>query len=214
MSPAPKQAAKTPPTTRKTTRASAGANKKNTLWARYNSLLVQKPKLMNYTQSILISVAGTITSQSLFHGAIHFADVLKFVALTACFIVPINAWWFPTLGRLKLHWVTAALVDQFLWSPFVMNPLVFWFLNTYDGGVSYDTTSMPGAMSLIFTFNYGKYDSPLTWAPMWPMQLKAYSVWLPATLLREAMVPPHLVPVFVNCVAFVWNILFAYILSS
>lgn len=45
---------------------------------------------MNYSQSIIISAAGTLTSQALFKTAFDFADVLKFVALTACFIVPIN----------------------------------------------------------------------------------------------------------------------------
>ena len=109
--------------------------------------------------------------------------------------------------------MTAALVDQFLWSPFVMNPLVFWFLNTYDGGLALESASTPGSKSLTLTWHHSKYASPLTYEPMWPMQFTAYLVWLPATLVREALVPPHLVPIFVNIVAFIWNIIFSFILS-
>lgn len=169
---------------------------------------------MNYAQSTIISAAGTMTSQALFQDAFNMADVVKYILLTVCVIVPVNTWWFKTLRSYKLHWVHAALIEQFLWSPFCMNFLVFWFLDTYDGGLTLERGAATGSMSLTLTWNYAKYSSPMTYTPMWDTQVKAYCVWLPATLMREALVPPHLVPVFINIVGFIWNIVFALILQS
>ena len=55
--------------------------------------------------------------------------------------------------------------------------------------------------------------SLLSFAPIWKTQLTAYPVWLPATLLREKVVPPHLQQLFMNAVAFVWNIIFALLIG-
>lgn len=191
-----------------------GKGKKDSLWAQYQSLTLRRPRAMNYGQSTLISVAGTLMSQALFQPSFNMGDVIKFVLLTVCVIVPVNTWWFKRLGSYKLHWVKAALVDQFIWSPFAMNIMVFWFLNTYDGGLSLATSAATGSMSLTLSLNYAKYASPLFYSPMWDMQLKAYCVWLPATLMREALIPPHLVPIFINVVGFIWNIVFALILRA
>ena len=165
---------------------------------------------MNFTQSIIMSAAGTLTAQAFTGGTYDFGAVLQFIALTVCIIVPINIWWIKKLGSLKLHWVKGALVDQFLWSP-IFNIIIFAFLGSYNGGISLSFPTTYDTMSMTLTYTASKYASVMTYAPIWKTQVIAYSVWLPATLLREAVVPPHLVPIFMNIIAFVWNIIFALI---
>ena len=177
------------------------------------SLTVRKPLVMNFAQSAIITTAGVLTQQTFFSNeAYNLAPIVKMLALTVCFIVPINIQWFKYLGSLKLHWVTAALVDQFLWSP-IFNIGIFAFLDSYDGGISLTFPSTADTMSMMLTYTSSKYASVMTYRPVWSTQVTAYLVWLPATLLREAVVPPHLVPVFVNIVAFLWNIIFALLLA-
>lgn len=194
--------------------AKTTGSKKDSPWAKYQALLVRKPILMNFTQSTIISAAGAITAQTLFMPAYDFSQVWKMsVVLTNLVIVPVNMKWFQFLGSLKLHWAAAACLDQFVFSPFFLNILIFWFLDAYDGGLALSFPTTPSTASIMLTFTRSKFSDVLSFAPMWRTQLIAYTIWLPAALAREAVVPPHLRPVFINICGFVWNIIFTLVLT-
>jgi hypothetical protein len=181
--------------------------KKRTLWARYQSLLVRRPLATNLVQAGLIAGAGNVTSQLISSGAVEaWGPVAEQVLLSMCFIAPVVQVWLRVLGALRLHWVAATLVDQFLFSPCFNVAIFFVITAAFQGGV---TVSAAG-----LALDRAKFPALTAYEPVWSTQATAYRVWLPATLVREAFVPPHLKALFSTSVAFVWNIVFAFILKA
>ena len=129
-------------------------------------------------------------------------------------IAPVISLWLGYLFSLKLHWVQATLVDQFLFSP-LFNAYIFYYIGlTLDGGLSMTLPDLTRErLDLTISLKPAVLPSLLSFAPIWKTQLTAYPVWLPATLLREKVVPPHLQQLFMNAVAFVWNIIFALLIG-
>ena len=137
------------------------------------------------------------------------------VVLASCFIAPIVNTWFGVLGRLQLSMLPATLVDQFLFSP-PFTIAIFYFLSAAFGGGVALTAGWRDAqvVEVVGALNLSAFPSLLSYDPVWSTQVKAYWLWLPATLVREAFTPAHLKPLFTSSVAFVWNIVFAFILAA
>lgn len=197
--------------------ASAPKGKQTSLLASYQTMLVRHPFLTNATQAGLISAAGSVTAQLITKGDLELSPLVEQVLLTVTFISPIVSLWLRTLSRLRLHWMAATLVDQFLFSP-VFNVTIFLYMSSvFNGGLSFgcnDNLKDPLDLSLTLTLHRAKYPNFFAFAPVHSTQAKAYLVWLPATLVREKFVPPHLAPIFVSSVNFVWSTIFAIVLQS
>ena len=112
----------------------------------------------------------------------------------------------------KLNWWQATMVDQFVFSP-IFNVTVFMWLSAYGGGL---TLALPDfsadTLTLALSLTRSKFPA---WNDsfMHMAQVKAWPIWLPAAVIRELYVPPHLAQAFVSCVAFIWAIVFAYIIG-
>ena len=208
-------------------------SKKKTAWAQYQTLLKERPFTMMMVQGGLIAAAGNTTAQLGQHGTVSLGPLMEQVTLNLAFITPVVYLWFGFLGGMRLHWVAATAVDQFLFSP-LFNIAIFWFISAvFKGGVAMSarrhlveqcTNNLLGSRCTA-TDEIDRYElslslSPPTFPPLssyhpvWSTQVNAYYLWLPATLMREKFVPPHLKGIFVNVVAFVWNIIFSVILGA
>ena len=145
---------------------------------------------------------------------LELTPILEQLLLGAFFIAPIVSWWFTILGKLNLHWLSATFVDQFCFSP-LFNIAIFMFLSAFTGGgLALTRAAVGSTYSLTLALDTSHFPSLLAYEPVHSTQVKAYLVWLPATLAREKLVPPHLAPLFVNVVSFFWNIIFSVILLS
>lgn len=186
-----------------------------TTWEKYQMLLMEHPMKMNVVQSGVLSAAANVVAQGITgDGSFDTKPVVEQLILGSLFIAPIVSMWFGVLGKLKLHWVAATLVDQFCFSP-VFNCAIFMFMSAFfGGGIALTSAEKGSTYSLTLLLDTARFPSALTYNPIHSTQVKAYMVWIPATLAREKLVPPHLAPVFVNLVAFVWNIIFSIILLS
>lgn len=67
---------------------------------------------------------------------------------------------------------------------------------------------------MTLSLHHQKFPSVWSYEPMWSVQVTAYYIWLPATLLREKFVPEHMKALFGNLVGFAWAIVFASILAD
>ena len=124
------------------------------------------------------------------------------------------------LAGVQLHWLPATLVDQFVFGP-VFNLAIFWFIAAaFKGGVALSLPSLDAVRSadahldVTLTLRRAAFPSWRAYDPVWATQLKAYWMWMPATILRETCVPPHLRGIFINVVSFFWAIVFATILAA
>ena len=214
--------------------------KKQTLWAKYQDLLVQKPFTMNLIQSGVIGGAGNVTAQLIMDGSVAAGPVAEQVLLNVCFIAPIVSQWFPILGKLGLGWIGSTCVDQFMFSP-VFNIGVFYFIAAaFKGGITlaagssfaaikYEevcttklfrpTQCSPGSSVDSYelaglALHPGSFAPLTTYSPIWSTQVSSYYVWLPACIVREKYVPAHLKQLFVTLIAFIWNVIFSFILAS
>lgn len=193
---------------------------KRTLWSRYSTALFERPFAMHMVQSALIAAAGNaaagvVTGDGLSPGALY-----EQVVLTLAFVAPIVAVWLRWLNKMQLHWLLSTVLDQFVFGP-VFNIGIFWFISAaFKGGVVLSLPSLDALgsadahLDVTLTLRRAAFPSWRSYDPVWACQLKAYWLWLPATLLRETCVPPHLRGVFVNVVAFFWAIVFAMILAT
>ena len=59
-----------------------------------------------------------------------------------------------------------------------------------------------------------RFPTVMAYDPIWSTLSKSYRLWLPAVAVREVFVPAHLKGPYVNCVSFVWSVVFALILAS
>jgi len=195
--------------------AEKGDNKKTGIWAQYQTLLVRYPFAMNITQSGTIGAAGALTSQLMTKGTVTDLNAIaQQVVLNCAFIAPVVSLWFPLLGSMKLHWILAASVDQFIFSP-LFNIAIFWFMTiAFGGGLALSHAHSNESMDLTLSLRYSAFPSLWTYQPVWSTQATAYYLWLPACLLREKAVPEHLKAIFGNVCGFVWAIIFASILAG
>jgi len=201
--------------------------------ASYQRLLQSRPFAMHLTQSAVIAVIGNITAQVLSTGEVTVQPIAEQVILTVGFIAPIVSCWFPLLSSLKLHWTLATAVDQFVFSP-IFNIAIFWFISAvFKGGVGISGSEHMTTVCTRRVFwkqcsssgDIARYDVSLSlypaafptladYSPVWSTQVSAYYLWLPATVVREVAVPDHLKGLFVNLIAFFWNIIFSIILAA
>ena len=71
-----------------------------------------------------------------------------------------------------------------------------------------------GVLSLTLSLSMGKFPSVLAYEPIYSTVVKSYALWLPSTILRETVVPPSFVPLWISMTSFVWSIVFAMILAA
>jgi len=206
-------------------------DKKKSMWAKYQTLIVKYPFTMQLVQSGILTAAGNATAQ-LVTGATSVAlgPLVEQVILSVCFIAPIVACWIPFLSKMQLHWTLSTFVDQFLFSP-IFNIGIFTFLSAaFGGGLTLKYTEFTSAScsdgffkkcapgderyDLLLTLRPSVFPAVMSYAPVWSTLASSYYVWLPATIMREKFVPPYLKGPFVLIVSFVWNIIFAIILSQ
>lgn len=189
-------------------------DKKGSLWGRYQTLLVRRPLTMNIVQSGIIAAAGNITAQLVADGEVSARPMVEQVVLAVVFIAPIVSMWFSVLAHLRLHWVTATIVDQFVFSP-VFNITIFWFISAFfQGGIVASPSQRAGQYDLTLSFIPSAFPSPMAYEPMWATQVKAYYLWLPAGVVRERLVPAHMKALFNNAISFLWSIVFAFVLAA
>ena len=89
---------------------------------------------MNVLQTGLLGMLGNVTAQLLASvDAFNWQPVVEQGVLGAFVIAPVVSAWIPVLCSLKLHWVGATVVDQFLFSPifnlFICKDLVIIHFN-------------------------------------------------------------------------------------
>lgn len=206
-------------------------DKKKTLWAKYQTLVVKYPFAMQLVQSGVLTAAGNATAQ-LVTGAttVALGPLVEQVILSVCFIAPIVACWIPFLSKMKLHWTLSTFIDQFIFSP-IFNIGIFVFISAaFQGGLTVTYTQFTSASctdgffkkcapgderyDLLLTLRPSVFPAITSYKPVWNTLASSYYVWLPATVMREKFVPPHLRGPFVLVVSFLWNIIFAIILSQ
>ena len=167
---------------------------------------------MNLMQSGVLAMSANVTSQAIEGAGFEWQPALQQGILSVCFIAPVLSVWFPFLHSLKLHWINSTLLDQFVYGP-CFNVLIFWFIAAFfKGGVAVAGTTSD-VISLTLSLNTAKFPSVFEYEPIFSTLAASYYLWLPATLLREKFVPPHLAPLFVNVIAFAWNIYFAMVMK-
>ena len=193
---------------------------KRSTWARYQTLLVERPFAMHMAQSAVIAAAGNVAAGLLTGDGVSAEGLTEQVVLSIAFVAPIVAVWLRWLNWMRLHWLPATLVDQFVFGP-VFNIAIFWFVAAaFKGGVALSLPSLDAIRSadahldVTLTLRRAAFPSWRAYDPVWSTQLKAYWLWFPATILRETCVPPHLRGIFINVVSFFWSIIFATILAA
>lgn len=77
-----------------------------------------------------------------------------------------------------------------------------------------DFADASASLDVTFSLHRSAFPAAFAYEPIWATQLKSYLIWVPATLIRESVVPPHAKAVFSNLVSFAWNIAFAFIMAS
>lgn len=200
---------------KKRAKADGEDTKKAGLSATFQSLLIRYPMAMGILQSGVFAAAGSVVAQLCFTDepfTLNKVYTQMFISMVC--IAPVVALWFRFLFSLNLHWVKATLIDQFMFSP-IFNSYIFFFISaTLGGGVRVALPDLSAdVLNLTVSIDTTVFPSLLSFEPVWRTQLIAYPIWLPATLLREKVVPPHLAQLFTNAVAFVWNIIFALIIG-
>ena len=209
-SPPARDASASPPRTRSTGGAAKkSAPAKKTLWACYQSLLVSRPIAMAFIQSGLLAMAGKTTANALTRAPTTAQDLADSLFLSVSLITPVVTVWLGALSQWKLHWIKATAVDQFLFSP-VLNVVIFYFLAAAKLTLPATTKD---ALTLSFTLRPAAFEGVFA-AQIWMAQLRAYALWLPATIVRQKYVPPYLQGIFVNVTAYVWNIIFYAIILA
>lgn len=199
-------------TTRKAASAKAEKDKKRSILARYQDLSIAYPFTVNLITTLVLNVAGRATALILAGDSLALQPLLEAGFLGAVCIAPVVYLWIGKLQSLKLHWAAATIVDQFMFSP-IFNMYVFCFISAFfGGGVAFSTTSTAETSSLTLALHKTKFPSLTSWEPVHKTQFTAYLLWVPASIVRELYVPPALVPLFINVVAYVWNIIFSFIL--
>ncbi|KAL3924959.1 MAG: hypothetical protein SGPRY_003769 [Prymnesium sp.] len=190
-----------------------GASRKKQLWARYKALLVERPLLVNILQTGFSSASANVVAQLLSGREVQRSPVIEQAILSMCFIAPIVSTWLRILPRFGLHWIASALLDQFMFAPTVTIGVFYFISAFFKSGVSivYDPDA---PLTYSFILNKHVFPSLIDYQPVWSTQLKAYAIWLPATFIREALIPRQFAPLFINCVSFIWSVAFALILLA
>ena len=189
------------PTPSKAKKASK-ASSKGSVFGTYQSLVKRFPQRMNFLQTCILCMAGNATAQALVgDGPIALRPIVEQGALGLFLIAPIMSLWLPFLSSLKLHWVAATAIDQFIYSPLI-NIVIFWFIFAFfKGGIGMGVSSSDsGDHSLVLSLHTSVFPSVWTYEPMMASQVTSYWLWLPATIVREVFVPAHLAPLFMKCV--------------
>lgn len=177
---------------KKAAKAGAAGDKKDSLWGRYQTLLVRHPMAMNMAQSGAIACVANVAAPMINGGTVTAGSVLKGAFVAAFFVAPVISMWFGYLVRFNLHWTQAVLVDQFLFSP-LFNIYFFLMWTTLSG------EPMP---------------SVWMYEPVWSTLVASYRVWLPVAVFRQLLVPPYLYGVTNNVASLIWQIILAILLKG
>ena len=175
------------------------------LSTRYVTLLVERPYFMQIAQSIALSIVANVCSNQLIAGRpFAIMRVVEQVFISVC-LAPATILWLRVLRGYKLHWVKASLADQLGYNVF-MNILIFNLLAAiFRGGVRFDGGSVVVKREV--------FPDLFAWNPIWSTRIKGLSIKLPATLLREKVIPERFKGAWELLVTFVWTMIVAAILA-
>lgn len=175
-------------------------DKKQSLYATYSDLLVKYPLLVNGTQSSAITGLGVFTSQIIV-GNINkvsqqydFTEVKIMMLISFIFITPILLSFYKLLNNLTVGNLGKLIIDQFLFSP------VFTF----------------GILSLrLYLLGENISDIPAIVLKVLPsVMITAWMYWIPIRFIMLTYIPPTLQLLVNSGFGFIWNIVFAIVLSK
>ena len=169
-------------------------DKKQSLYAIYNDLLIAYPLLVNGTQSSIITGLGVMSSQ-IITGVKQFdyVEAKIMMLITFIFITPILLIFFKHLNKLSIGNIFKLIIDQFVFSP------VFTF----------------SILSLrLYLLGENIHDIPTQVLKILPSVMwTAWMYWIPVRFITLTYVPPMLQLVVNSGFGFIWNIIFAIVLS-
>ena len=175
------------------------------LWARYESLLIRYPYRMQILQAVIVALLANICNQCLLSGnAFDFWLVAEQLSMNVL-LAPATICWLRFLRQWRLHWVTAALVDQLTFNVLANVCMFYTIAAVFRGGVRLLPT-----LSLDNTV----FPSILAYEPIWATRVRGLQTKLPTTLVREKVVPAHLKGAWELLVRFAWSIFIAAKLAT
>jgi hypothetical protein len=164
--------------------------------ARYKTLLLNYPLVMNGTQSAIISSCSVLVSQYLAgNSKIDFSEVLVVALIAALWITPILLVFYGQLQKMSLGVMGKLALDQFIFSPFFTASIV------------------TVRILLLGRVPYSELPAILL-ATVPKAVLSAWTFWIPARGFTLLIMPPHLHLLSGNALSFVWNIIFSMLLNS
>jgi uncharacterized membrane protein len=180
-------------------------SKKDSLFARYNSLLAKYPLIINALQRGIITAGGVFASQAISytqkHEAAAFSDITfnlgevwVMVAINMFWITPILLTMINFLATYTNNPVEKLVIDQLIISPPFTTSIV---------GLRY--ILLGGKTEEIWSF---------LWTTMPRAQITSWFFWIPTRFLIMSYIPPIYQLLMNSLGAFVWNILFSLLLNS
>lgn len=175
-------------------------DKKNSLYARYNNLLVKYPYFVNATQSGVLTALGVVISQILSTPVgeatnYNFREVQIMTLINVVWITPVLLWFFGILSKLNRNNLDKLLIDQLIFSPPFTASIVGLRYLILDGG---DVYALPNLLMQVVP----------------GIQLTAWLFWVPTRFLIINYVPPSLAILVNSAAALVWNVIFIMLLNK
>lgn len=170
-------------------------SKKNSLFSKYNTLLIKYPLLVNGIQAAILAGMGVILSEVI-NGKSSFdwLEVRTMMIINMVFNTPVLIWFYKQLDRIKGGVLPKLLVDQLLFSPVFTACIIGLRLFLIGADVS---------------------DIPNTVMAVVPKALlSSWLFWVPQRFLTLTYVPPAYQLLCGNVCALVWNVIFTMILTA
>jgi len=170
--------------------------KKQSFYAVYNDLIVTYPLLVNGTQSSIITGLGVITSQIIIGVKQYdYIEIKVMMFINFIFITPILLIFYKQLSKLSINNMFKLIIDQFVFSPL----FTFCILS----------------LRLYLLGENHIYQIPIEVLKVLPsVMLSAWLYWIPARFITLTYIPPMLQLLVNSGFGFIWNIIFAIVLSN
>lgn len=170
-------------------------DKKSSLFAQYNSLLIRYPFLVNGIQSAILGGIGVIISEIISgHLQIDWLEVRTMMIINLVFNTPILLWFSKQLERMNHGILTKLFIDQLLFSPLFTAGIIG--LRLYLVGE--DINDIPNQVMATV-----------------PVAMKSsWLFWFPQRYLTLKYVPSSYQLLSGSLCGLVWNVIFTMILSA
>mmetsp|Transcript_7129 Transcript_7129/g.11965 ORF Transcript_7129/g.11965 Transcript_7129/m.11965 type:complete len:191 (-) Transcript_7129:80-652(-) len=179
----------------------AEASKKRSVWTYYRMLLINHPFHMQVVQAAVLALLGNVCNQYLLARQPFDAALLTEQLTVNMLIAPVTIFWLQLLRKWRLHWVTAALIDQLGFNVMLNVSNWYFIAAVFRGGVFIGRWSID--------LRRERFPSMLAYEPIWATRVKGLQLKLPATLIREKLVPAYLKGAWELLIRFVWNVIMA-----